>query len=97
MSNSLDFVGPDLGPNCLQSLSADDTSRQRVKCFMILQYSQVVNEYSYKINNFFWLKFKREQGPDHDILVLIHMHQNHPDLSRGARDLNSSPSLQLHP
>ena len=34
--NSLDpdqdqhFVGPDLGPNCLQSLSADDTSRQRV-------------------------------------------------------------------
>ena len=37
MSNSLDpdqarrFVGPDLGPHCLQSLSADDTSRQRVE------------------------------------------------------------------
>ena len=36
VSNSLDpdqaghFVRPDLGPNCLQSLSADDTSRQRV-------------------------------------------------------------------
>ena len=36
MSNSLDpdqarhLVGPDLDPNCLQSLSADDTSRQRV-------------------------------------------------------------------
>ena len=35
MSNSLDpgqarhLVGPDLGPNCLQILSADDTSRQR--------------------------------------------------------------------
>ena len=35
--NSLDFdqaqrfVGPDLGPNCLQRSSADDTSRQRVK------------------------------------------------------------------
>ena len=35
MSNSLDpdqarhFVGPDLGPNCLQRLSADDTSRKR--------------------------------------------------------------------
>ena len=34
MSNSLDpdqahcFVGPDLGPNCLQKLSVDDTSRQ---------------------------------------------------------------------
>ena len=36
MSNSLDpdqarrIVGPDLGPNCLPRLSADDTSRQRV-------------------------------------------------------------------
>ena len=36
MSNSLDldqarhFVGPDLGPNCLQRLSADDTRMQRV-------------------------------------------------------------------
>ena len=34
MSNSLDpvqaghFVGPDLGPNCLQNLSADDTCMQ---------------------------------------------------------------------
>ena len=37
MSNSLDpdqarhFVGPDLGPNCLQKLSADDISSLRVK------------------------------------------------------------------
>ena len=37
MSNSLDpdqarrFVEPDLGPNCLPRLSADDTGRQRVK------------------------------------------------------------------
>ena len=36
MSNSLDrdqaqhFVGPDLGPNCLQMLSADWTSKQRI-------------------------------------------------------------------
>ena len=36
VSNSLDrekarhFVGPDLGPNCLQRLSADDSSRERV-------------------------------------------------------------------
>ena len=36
MSNSLDpdqarhLVGPDLCPNCLQRLSADDTSRQIV-------------------------------------------------------------------
>ena len=37
MSNSLDseqaqhFVAPDLGLNCFQMLSADDTSRQSVK------------------------------------------------------------------
>ena len=36
MSNSLDpdqarhFVGPDLGPNCLQRLTVDGTSGQRV-------------------------------------------------------------------
>ena len=36
-NNSLDpdqvenFLGPDFGPNCLQKLSEDDTSRQRVK------------------------------------------------------------------
>ena len=36
VSNSLDpdqarrFVGPDLGPNCLQILSGVDTSKQRV-------------------------------------------------------------------
>ena len=36
VSNGLDpdqarrFVGPDLGPNCLQRLSADDTSRKKV-------------------------------------------------------------------
>ena len=40
MSSSLDpdearhFVGPDLVPNCLQSLSADPTRRQRVKVGM---------------------------------------------------------------
>ena len=39
MSNSLDpdharrFVGPDLGPNCLSRLSADDTGRQRVNAY----------------------------------------------------------------
>ena len=37
VSNSLDtdqarhLVGPDLGPNCLQRILTDDTSRQRVK------------------------------------------------------------------
>ena len=38
MSNSLDpdqarrFIRPDLGPNCLPRLSADDTGRQRFNC-----------------------------------------------------------------
>ena len=30
------FVGPDLGTNCLQRLSADDTSRQIVKAYLRL-------------------------------------------------------------
>ena len=31
--NSLEFVGPDLGPNCLQRLSADDKSPLlHIKC-----------------------------------------------------------------
>ena len=40
MSNSLDpdqarqFVGPDLGPNCLPRLSADNTSRHELTKFM---------------------------------------------------------------
>ena len=43
VSNGLDpdqdqyFVGPDLGPNCLQSLSADDISRQIVSGHVSLQ------------------------------------------------------------
>ena len=42
VSNSLEpdqarhFVGPDLDPNCLQKLSANDTSRQRVYEFGIM-------------------------------------------------------------
>ena len=44
MSNTLDpdqarrIVGPDLGPNCLQRLSADDTDRQRVNVNTPMQY-----------------------------------------------------------
>ena len=43
VSNSLEpdqarpLVGPDLGPNCLQRLSVDDTSRQRVLSYIILE------------------------------------------------------------
>ena len=40
MLNSLDsvqarhIVGPDLGPNCLQRLSADDTSSKELNTFL---------------------------------------------------------------
>ena len=42
MTNSLDpdqaqyFLGPDLGLNCLQRLSANDSSRQTIKCLLLL-------------------------------------------------------------
>ena len=42
--NSLDpdqarlFVWPDLGPNCSQRFKADDTSRQRAKCQLLIQF-----------------------------------------------------------
>ena len=45
MSKCLDLdqsghnVGPDLGPNCLQRLSADDTSKQTLVRFLLLQAS----------------------------------------------------------
>ena len=48
VSNSLDpdqarhFVGTDLGPNCLQMLSADNISRQRVKMSSTIRSRQYV-------------------------------------------------------
>ena len=47
VSNSLDpdqapsFVWPDLGPNCLQRLSADDISRQIVKMLVVSFFKKV--------------------------------------------------------
>ena len=49
MSNSLDpdqarhSVGPDLGPNCLQKISTDNTSRQRVKVSSVYS-DQMISE-----------------------------------------------------
>ena len=37
------FVRPDLGQNCLQRLSADDTSRQRVKPGILLLYVKKIS------------------------------------------------------
>ena len=35
-SDSVKQFGPDLGPNCLQRLSADDTRRYRVNCLQVI-------------------------------------------------------------
>ena len=66
VSNSYDpdqaqlFVRPDLGPNCLQRLSADATSKQRVKvgkvfekvkCFQTIKYT-IWNYFIYNIHSF---------------------------------------------
>ena len=38
-------VGPDLGSNCLQRLSAEDTSSLRVKCFCGLSHIYITMKY----------------------------------------------------
>ena len=49
VSNSLDsdqarhFVGPDLGPNCLQRLSADDTSIETKSWILIDVYIKIIS------------------------------------------------------
>ena len=50
VSNSFDQnVGPDLGSNCLQRLSADGTSMQRVNLyFYSKQYAASVNTFCFK-------------------------------------------------
>ena len=57
MSNSLDpdqarhFVGPDLEPNCLQRVTADDTSRQRVN--VILSPPDILLSISNRLSTFY--------------------------------------------
>ena len=59
MSNHLDpdqarhFVGPDLGPNCLQKLSADDSRRQRVNLNVLVLKHRLIkkDKLCIKINN----------------------------------------------
>ena len=63
MSNSLDpnqaqhCVGPDLGPNCLQNVSAKDISRQRVNN-LIFSYI-----YMYVVCVFSELRLKKKHKP----------------------------------
>ena len=63
MSNSFDpdqarrFVGPDLGPNCLPRLSADDTGRQRVKDIL-----KTHDAITYKLNGFLRITFAISQN-----------------------------------
>ena len=46
------IVGPDLGPNCLHKLSADDTSRQRVNDRFDLMLNIPVNNISVMLRCF---------------------------------------------
>ena len=56
MSNSLDldqdrhFVGPDLGPNCLQRLSADDKSLRRLVLFCLFDLILYVPSTIFQLN-----------------------------------------------
>ena len=49
------FVGPDLGPNCRQMLSADDTSRQRDNCLDQTFLVSLINQL--KIDGQFFIDF----------------------------------------
>ena len=56
VSNRLDpdqarhFVGPDLGPNCLQRLSVDDTSRQRVNMVRVNEKYMLTDIYTMRMS-----------------------------------------------
>ena len=61
MSNSLDnSVGPDLGPNCLQKLSADDTSWQRVQINGIYGSSQQYFSHAETLPLNLWLEIPHD-------------------------------------
>ena len=45
------FVGPDLSPNCLQGLSADDTCRQRVKDLLIYKRESIYSKTLFYCNH----------------------------------------------
>ena len=66
MSNSLDpdqarrIAGPDLGPNCLPRLSADDTGRQRVKSTVTV--CRYVFSVGYLFSHSFKLYYLYEMG-----------------------------------
>ena len=62
MSNSLDpdqarrIIGPDLGPNSLPRLSADNTGRQRVNVFKVMS-NKIVCDKQYSFCNVFLCLF----------------------------------------
>ena len=73
----LRLVGPDLGPNYLQRLSADDASRQRVN---ILQ--TVALYETEQIKNIFTSKHKYRQIKNQSILVMLVVHKHLASLLR---------------
>ena len=72
VSNILDsdqarrFVGPDLGPNCLQILSADDTRRQiDVKCNFYAPTRRMLNGHSREHKSYKYAQSKSFLQLDH--------------------------------
>ena len=76
MSNSLDLdqarhlVGPGLGPNCLQRLSADDTSGQRFTCNLTSNSS--VNRFLCK-NNLLYINLQINSQLKGKLIVLLNL------------------------
>ena len=68
MSNSLDpdqarhFVGSDLGPNCLQKLSADDTSSLKDNCYYHRLHLALPQLNPSKCQHFFQLPNRSDKG-----------------------------------
>ena len=75
VSNSLDpdqarhFVGPDLDPNCLEKLSAEDTSMQRVTSWFQVPFSHILYTLPYISRAFgtFRLSYFRKKFNNHDL------------------------------
>ena len=81
MSNSLDpdqarqFVGPDLGPNCLPRLTADDNGRQRVKDYMNMEESKSCSNkvFQYIIIVIIYLFLNKNQTKkDNSLIKMLH-------------------------
>ena len=66
------FVRPDLGPNCLQRLSGEDTSRQRVNC--LFSPNEKVSSIRYKLACAYSQDSNRSADP-HSLIRVLDLRQ----------------------